>query len=381
MAVNIFFIYMPDIIIYSFTVAICFISGLFSIFYIQDNKRGNLWFGIFLISLGFALLSKAIWDEKIYTAYSHIIPLSEMSRFVIAPAFYLSTWHYTHLSKMAWCKILLHFIPTLLFLLFISFPYFFSATTISAVFNRTLNNIMRIIMITAVPLQIIIYWIISYRLLQKHTQSILLFSSQSKSRNLSWFSSILFWFLIIILISFSHKFYDIQPITALSPLLYLSLVLFMVYNLLKQKEVFMTSKSDNLLLENVITQYKTASDKTSRLSPEDILHYKTALDNLLSVEEIYTDPEINLSSLAEKTGLSMNDLSYLINTSYKMNFYGLINNYRIEKVKQMLLNEKYSHLTILGVAYESGFTSKSTFNDLFKKYTGITPREYVKNNS
>lgn len=143
----------------------------------------------------------------------------------------------------------------------------------------------------------------------------------------------------------------------------------------------MTSKSDNLLLENVITQYKTASDKTSRLSPEDILHYKTALDNLLSVEEIYTDPEINLSSLAEKTGLSMNDLSYLINTSYKMNFYGLINNYRIEKVKQMLLNEKYSHLTILGVAYESGFTSKSTFNDLFKKYTGITPREYVKNNS
>jgi len=316
---------MPDIIIYSFTVAICFVAGVFAIFYIPDNKEGNLWFGIFLMSLGFTLLSKAIWDEKMYTAYPYIIPVSEMFVFVIAPAFYLSTWHYTHLTKMSWSRILPHFIPALLFLLFISFPYFLAETNISAVFSGSVNNVMRVIIIAIVPLQISIYWIASFGQLQRHTKIIELFLSQGKGKNLLWFSGILFWFLFIILIWIVNKFFDNAALTAVSPILYLSLVLFMVYNLLKQKEIFAASKSDNVLLGDIIAQSKTTTEKTLRLAPEDILYYSAALDNLLITEEVYTDPEINLSGLADKMGLSMNDLSFLINTTYSMNFYGLIN--------------------------------------------------------
>lgn len=374
---------MPEIIINSFSVAICFLIGILAIFYLPYNKKGNLWFGVFLLSLGFMLLSRIIFQENLSEKYPNVIPISELSRFIVAPSFYLSAWYYTHLSEISFRKKVLHFIPVTAFILLISLPYFLSVGNITAVIGEHASNILGNLMRFAVPVQIIIYWILSYRILKKHGISILLFSSQKKERDLNWLLSILIGMFFLIAVWLIIKIKENSYLNSVSAYLYLTLILFMVYSLLRQKEIFFENKRENEALKNIIDANTSIQlDKSvSRLSDQELSKYKTVLNGLLEKGEVFMDAEINLSSLADKVGISMNDLSFVINNSYNMNFYSLMNNYRIEKVKEMMEQKQYSHLTILGIAYEAGFTSKSTFNNAFKKATGITPSEYMKKNS
>ena len=68
--------------------------------------------------------------------------------------------------------------------------------------------------------------------------------------------------------------------------------------------------------------------------------------------------------------------SYIINTCFNENFYGFVNRYRIEECKRMLESNEYNNLSILGIAFEAGFNSKTAFNTTFKKLTGLSPKEY-----
>ncbi len=90
----------------------------------------------------------------------------------------------------------------------------------------------------------------------------------------------------------------------------------------------------------------------------------------------YQDPELSLNSLAEKLDLAPHELSRIINTALKKSFNDFINEYRVADVVQKMQNPAYDHITLLGIAYESGFNSQSTFNRIFRQMTGKSPLEY-----
>ncbi|QHS56284.1 helix-turn-helix domain-containing protein [Mucilaginibacter sp. 14171R-50] len=90
----------------------------------------------------------------------------------------------------------------------------------------------------------------------------------------------------------------------------------------------------------------------------------------------YQDPELNLSSLAEKLGVGPHELSRIINTVLKKSFNDFINEYRVASVVQKMQDPAYDHITLLGIAFESGFNSKTTFNRTFKQIIGKSPVEY-----
>jgi putative ABC transport system permease protein len=90
----------------------------------------------------------------------------------------------------------------------------------------------------------------------------------------------------------------------------------------------------------------------------------------------YQDPELSLSSLAEKLDLGPHELSRIINTALKKSFNDFIGEYRVADVVQKMQNPAYDHITLLGIAFESGFNSKTTFNRTFKQMTGKSPAEY-----
>jgi putative ABC transport system permease protein len=90
----------------------------------------------------------------------------------------------------------------------------------------------------------------------------------------------------------------------------------------------------------------------------------------------YQDPELSLSSLAEKLELGPHELSRIINTVLKKSFNDFIGEYRVADVVQKMQDPAYDHLTLLGIAFESGFNSKTTFNRTFKQITGKSPVEY-----
>lgn len=90
----------------------------------------------------------------------------------------------------------------------------------------------------------------------------------------------------------------------------------------------------------------------------------------------YRDAELNLNSLAEKLGLHTHELSRIINTVFKKSFNDFLNEYRVREVALKMQDSSYDHITLLGLAYESGFNSQSSFHRIFKQFTGKTPLEY-----
>jgi predicted permease len=100
------------------------------------------------------------------------------------------------------------------------------------------------------------------------------------------------------------------------------------------------------------------------------------LKRVLEDKRYYRDPELSLSSLAEKLNLGPHELSRIINTGLKKSFNDLINEYRVLDAARKMEDPAYSHITLLGIAYESGFNAQSTFSRIFKQATGKTPLEY-----
>jgi len=96
----------------------------------------------------------------------------------------------------------------------------------------------------------------------------------------------------------------------------------------------------------------------------------------MNAHKPHHDSELTLTSLAKQVNMSRNQLSEVINNNMDCNFYDFINKYRVEDVKQLLALPSNKDFTLLAIAFDAGFPSKSTFNSIFKKFTGLTPSEY-----
>lgn len=94
-------------------------------------------------------------------------------------------------------------------------------------------------------------------------------------------------------------------------------------------------------------------------------------------EQLYLDPAFSLKSLSKHLDTNTKYLSQAVNHCCGQNFQQFVNTYRISLVKELLLGEGYSHLTLFGLAQECGFKNKSTFFKVFKDITGITPKEFL----
>ena len=135
----------------------------------------------------------------------------------------------------------------------------------------------------------------------------------------------------------------------------------------------------DLKLESPIASEKSdLKAATEILSQEEVTSYKGKLIEELEEQHAYSNTELTLRSLAEAISLHPNKLSWLLNEKLGKNFNDFINGYRLKAFQEKAIDPQNSHLTLLGLAYESGFTSKSVFNDFFKKNTGLTPKAWVK---
>jgi AraC-like DNA-binding protein len=104
---------------------------------------------------------------------------------------------------------------------------------------------------------------------------------------------------------------------------------------------------------------------------------KRAIDGALAGEKCYLNPDLSLGSLAGHLGVSAAVLSATINTYYGKNFRNLINDYRVEEAKRKLGDPALSHLSVLGIALESGFNSEASFYRIFKQHTSLSPAAYA----
>jgi AraC-like DNA-binding protein len=92
-------------------------------------------------------------------------------------------------------------------------------------------------------------------------------------------------------------------------------------------------------------------------------------------EQPWLEPELTLAELAHRLRTNTSLLSHVINTGCGLNFNDFVNSYRIAEAQRKLQDVRFAHYSLIGIALESGFNSKSTFNRVFKKLTGRTPGE------
>lgn len=129
--------------------------------------------------------------------------------------------------------------------------------------------------------------------------------------------------------------------------------------------------NNQLLAPGFDTKYKTY-----HLSKEQREEITSQLYQLLD-EKVYEDPELSLSLLSQKIGTQAHLLSRIINEDLHKTFTELLHEYRINAIKESIAKGELETYSILGIAHKNGFKSKSAFNTAFKKYTGLTPLQYI----
>jgi AraC-like DNA-binding protein len=128
-----------------------------------------------------------------------------------------------------------------------------------------------------------------------------------------------------------------------------------------------TSESDELAAKKY---------EKSQLTPERSERYLNKLLQFMEAERPYVDGDLTIQKLAERLSIPASHLSQTINERLGKSFPDFINSYRVKEAKKKLLDPALKHLSVLGIAEEVGFNSKSSFNAVFKKHTDMTPSEF-----
>jgi len=274
-------------------------------------------------------------------------------------------------------KCLLHFIP---FVLSILFSYF--ETNELSLLSVILNIGLKIIVS-------IVYLVISLKIIQQHQVFSRNHFSNIDKIDLKWLYfivklgliSFVFYLIIMLLWAFDVQF--IQHIDAYSNLVVLVFILPISYYGLTATSVFVQISTANLLIQPVqdIANHpivETKNELKELVSPEKAEQIYKNLLFVIDSKKLYHNDNLMLEDVAKELNLHSKYLSYVINTKSGKTFFDLINHFRIKEFNAQALSPANKHLTLLAIAFNCGFGSKSSFNRAYKNEMGISPTEFLK---
>jgi len=343
----------------------------------RKEKYANRFLILFLVGKSITLLYRYTYKllPPLPVEISFIYYWGYPFLFFNAPLFYLYVQSLTDSNYKFTRKDLVHWIPFMLLWLLIPAKYLFNyENTINYIEQKgfVLNLSEMIITGFLYYFQAISYTLMSIHLVKKYRKGLRDKFSSHENTNLGWAIYLLFGFLAVWVIFFSEFF--LHSVTGLfTPVLGVIHItgvaaLFTFANILAYRGL----KFPEIPYQNIET-------KSSPANSFDIKSGYIKLQNLMIKEKPYLEPGLNIFTLARMIGISQRNLSDVINGAAKENFYDFINRHRIEEAKKLLISEKDK--TILDIAIQSGFNSKSVFNSSFKKFTSVTPNQYKKQNN
>jgi AraC-like DNA-binding protein len=346
---------------------------------LKQNAKANKWLSVFAFIMGTAFISSYLDKVGLSESYTFVIKFISSLQFLLAPSIYISILYFVNPTSKFKIRYWLHFLPFLVFA-FLENVIFFSEKSIS---TKTLFDIgdTSFYVRDILPFQTLAYVLVSYLTLRKHNKSLELITAAIQNINLNWLK--LFLLILIFQILFwINDALDLFPVLLqITGFIYSLSVFFLAYYALRQTAIFPFRKEDLDEVSEVLYPFPPTEiemSKPQRLSKEQISILSIQLDSLMADEKIFLDNELNLATVAEKLGISIHDASYLINEVTGSNFYNFINKFRVEEAKKLLTSAKIDKLNMLGIAFESGFNSKTSFNTAFKKLIGLSPSEYAK---
>lgn len=278
-------------------------------------------------------------------------------------------------------KNLWHFVPFATFIIYLliasGFPTYSARIRIDHVTDGTTQTPTLFLFFLAITaLSGPVYFVLAQKQFHKTKKSILNFSS--KDIELDWLGKLIpifgiIWTALIVTAVIHHVFHVFSMSFCINGLM-LSLSAFIIligYFGLKQIGIFI-SDTDEEANEPLIE----TPNATSKLVDDELEQCFCKIDDYFKAERPYLEPDLTLPKLAESLNVPHHHLSQVINDVYGQNFFDFINKYRVEEVKNKIVDPKFHNYSLLGIAFESGFNSKSAFNRVFKKFTKKTPSEF-----
>jgi AraC-like DNA-binding protein len=233
----------------------------------------------------------------------------------------------------------------------------------------------------------IIYLVISLKIIYAHQRRIKLHFSQTNFRSLEWLKKLCFGGISLILLdtgttvyeeAFGNLSWNVGYVTIVSLCLFL---FYFSFYTLKQRKVIVPSFLFEI--EEAIQNTPTLTAERiylKKLKNEEIHNSKERLLNIMSKQKFFLKPDLILPDIAKELKLTDKQPTELLKLELNTNFYDFVNQYRVEEVKTKINSGKFENFTLLAIGTESGFQSKSSFNRVFKKITGMSPSEYKKSN-
>lgn len=337
--------------------------GLSLLFSEKRQNRFNLVLAGFMLSLSGNFLNMFLinqgWGHMNFGAFFGLS---------YGPLCLLYTRSLIYADKRMARKEIRHFLPAFLALLcLIIFPKDFGPLTDTLIFT------------IVVVLQLSLYLIRAYLEVGWYQGTLKNVSSEFISVNLSWLRYLILSLAIVFAIVMIEALMVYNEIlnNAVVIIIY-GYVLFFVNSIywkgLKHPQIFSGLSGE----AKSITREIASRYSHSNLSEEQAREYLRLLEAYMTEQKPHLVYNITIEELSQQTGISARHLSQVINQLMDKNFYDFINGYRVEEAK-MLLADQSKDLRINEVMYDSGFSSKSTFNAVFRKATGQTPSEYRKN--
>jgi AraC-like DNA-binding protein len=349
--------------------SLCLLSVLLLFNFTGVNTLANRWLGAFYLFLAFALFQQFMEKMGLAEQSPVFVHGLELSRWALAPCFYIALLYFVNPGKKS-PIILAHFIPMTGFVIF-SFlfitPHFFGSQP-AVELPASLGFFFRYFSI----LQALVYWLLSFKLINSHSKNIRLISSNIESIDLFWVKQLLLGTIVLLILRIAS--HNNSTFLLLTPVLYSAGIFYIAFYSLKQRIIYPVTASDLPQVQSVLTEKKT----TERLSSDQVDELKSRVLIALESKQLFLDPTLTLPALSKHVGVGIHELSYVINNGFNKNFYSLINEMRIAEAKKILLSEQHRHLDMVGIAILAGFNSKTTFNTTFKRLTGLTPTEFLK---
>lgn len=336
-----------------------------------SNKIASNFLALFILSFALSTLNIAIESIGLGEKLNALDFLPLYCSNLIVPSFYFFVTYLLMPNRKFKTKDRLLFLPFIFQFLFQMILLFLS------IFNRNIiiENIQAIIPVydwidnTMLILGIILLAIV-YAKINKYQKSLLEVHSEINNSNLLWLKKIIILLFVIWILVTIPTIYEQIYLKPSIDIFYPALVITSIFI------YWIGYTSYSFKYSNQIQEYQKNKKQLSLELPEKTKDYYERLLTIMANEKLYLIPDLNLNYLANKLDLSTSYLSQIINKYESKSFYDFINSYRVEEVKIKMTDPKYDHLNLLGIAMESGFKSKSTFNLAFKKIEGSTPTHY-----
>lgn len=342
----------------------------------NGNQKANRFLALLLLSFAISISNIVLLKTGLYHYFPYTVKLPVNIIFLFGPLFYGYVQTLISSDFKFFPRGLLHFVPAVLvFSYFLPFylrddpgkQAYVTAIIANGQITPVFYEALAVIVVSQIHLWV--YIVVISRMVKAHQTKVKQFFSTIDTKNLNWINFFIQAFIAVHLIFIPLFFFMLKNNRFLAAYNILGVVVSIAiyclgYQGLKQTTIF-AAEAPPKYVKNALEEdwAKSCLDK---------------LDRLMQTEKMYMDPELTLDKLAQTLAVSRGVLSQLLNDYLRVNFYDYINRFRVEEVKRLVLGSEKQHLTLVGLAFEAGFSSKTSFYRVFKRFTQMTPSEFIR---